>query len=327
MLPPWGRVAMANGHRSVPSGIGGRCEMLELRFFGSGSAGYRGVSLPYFPRRKPYLLLCYLVLNRHVHSRERVAAVFWGDHSTGESRKYLRNAIWRLRGALRSIGAPADAYLQINDDSIAFSGQGPYRLDVETFEGAVGELQDVPGQDLTPAQAHELDRAVELYDGDLLEGVYEDWCLYDRERLRLMYLNALGKLMEFYEGIGDYERSLAYGERILSYDNAREQVHRRIMNLYWLMGNRSAALAQYDRCVEMLRETWNVAPMEETVLLYRRIISQMSPSRAVGLQRGDGLDRQRLEEARRRLQRLERAIDRLHVQVDAISKLVDSLLV
>ena len=32
-------------------------------------------------------------------------------------------------------------------------------------------------------RARSLEDAVSLYQGDLLEGCYEDWCIYERERL------------------------------------------------------------------------------------------------------------------------------------------------
>jgi hypothetical protein len=38
--------------------------------------------------------------------------------------------------------------------------------------------------DLNEAQAQLLKDAVNLYCGDLLEGWYQDWCLFERERLQ-----------------------------------------------------------------------------------------------------------------------------------------------
>ena len=34
-----------------------------------------------------------------------------------------------------------------------------------------------------------------VYRGDLLEGCYQDWCLFERERLQNAYLAMLDKLM------------------------------------------------------------------------------------------------------------------------------------
>src|SRR5438128_1039451 len=57
-----------------------------------------------------------------------------------------------------------------------------------------------------------------LYRGDLLEGWYSDWCLYERERLQHMYLAMLDKLMEYSESHQEYETGQTYGMRALRYD-------------------------------------------------------------------------------------------------------------
>jgi DNA-binding SARP family transcriptional activator len=258
--------------------------MLELQLFGPGQARYCDQPLAGFPNQRCYFLLCYLLLNRHhPHHRERLAVLFWSEYPTTTSRKYLRNALWRLRQALQSVGAPADEYLLISDDSVCFLSSSRYWLDVKVFETTLTDYQDLSGQGLTAEQAAHLEEAVDLYIGDLLEGVYEDWCLYDRERLSLLCLNALSKLMVFHELNGTYERGLTYGERILARDHTREKVHRQMMRLYWLLGDRNAALIQYKRCVQILREELGIPPMEETRLLYERIVhNQFDPSTSSG---------------------------------------------
>jgi len=246
--------------------------MLEVRLFGVGHARYGDRPLPGFPNQQPYSLFCYLLLNRHhPHRREQLAAVFWSDYPSHISRKYLRDSIWRLRTALQSVGAQADDYLLVADESVSFARGGSHWLDVEVFEAAAAQCRDLPGRRLPPELATQLAEAVDLYTGDLLEGVYDDWCLYDREWLRLLYLNALSKLMAYHAARGAYECSLAYGERILAHDDTRETVHRQMMQLYWLLGERSGAVAQYRRCAQVLRETLGISPTTETRRLYRQM--------------------------------------------------------
>ena len=254
--------------------------MLNVQLFGVGQVDYDGRSLAGFPTRQSSLLLCYLVLNRQrLHNRERLAAVFWGDYSTAASRKHLRNTLWQLRSALESIGAPADQYLTMGDDSIAFLDSSSYRLDVKEFEQAIELCRDVEGWQLTAEQASNLEKASALYTGDLLEGVYEDWCLYERERLSLLYVNMLSKLTAFHEFQGTYERGLVYGGRVLARDPTREIVHRQMMRLYWLLGDRHEALAQYKLCSQILQEEMGIKPTAKTRLLYERMVhGQFDPA-------------------------------------------------
>ena len=247
--------------------------MLKLTLFGMPQACYHEHPLEGFPNQQPCLLLCYLLLNRQrSHHRERLAAVFWEEYPAHVARKYLRNSIWRMRKILQSAGAPDDEYLSVENGSISFMPASRYWLDVEIFEAKLLPYQDIAGQQLTSPQAAHLEEAVDLYVGDLLEGIYADWCLYDREQLRLLYLNALSKLTAFHEANGGYERGLAYGERILAQDDTREKTHRQMMRLYWLSGNQGAALAQYKRCAQILREALDVPPMEATARLYRQMV-------------------------------------------------------
>lgn len=246
--------------------------MLELKLFGTGQVNYNDQVLPGFPGQQAGLLLCYLLLNAHLHHRERLAAAFWSDASANASRKYLSQTLWRLRHLLQSASVPVDEYLIIDKERIAFNTDSNYWLDIERFELSITRYGDIPGHKLAAEQAAELEKAVKLYIGDLLEGVYEDWCLFSRERLNLLYLDTLGKLMVFYEHNNSYEQGLTCGERILSYDNTREHIHQQMMRLYWLAGRRSAALTQYKQCVQILRDELGVAPMKETTQLYEQML-------------------------------------------------------
>lgn len=254
--------------------------MLTVHLFGTGQASYRDQALPGFPNQQHYRLLCYLLLNRHhPHHRERLAAVFWSEFPTATSRKYLRNALWRLRQALQATGLPVDQYLVITDDSVSFLDTAAYWLDVEAFGTAVTACQGLPGQNLTPEGAADLEQAVELYRGELLDGIFEDWCLYDRERFRLMYLNALSKLLTFHEHHASYEQGLVWGQHLLRCDPTREKVHRQMMRLYWLLGDHSEALAQYKCCVQILREELGIQPMAKTRYLHKQMArNQFDPA-------------------------------------------------
>jgi DNA-binding SARP family transcriptional activator len=256
--------------------------MLKAELFGTGRARFYDRDLPGFPVQQSGLLLSYLLINRQSpHHREPLAAVFWGDHPTEIARKYLRNTLWRLRQVFQSAGAPPDDYLSISEDCVTFINTSPCWIDVEEFEQTTTQFKNISGIDLNAGQAEKLSQAASLYTGDLLENVYEDWTLYERERMRLLYLNTLNKLMVFYGTNGAYEQGIEYGEKIMARDNTREKVHRQMMWLHWLAGNRDAALIQYRRCIQILHDELNVQPMEETRRLYEQIRSGLAPARNI----------------------------------------------
>ncbi|MGH2520948.1 MAG: bacterial transcriptional activator domain-containing protein [Anaerolineales bacterium] len=141
-------------------------------------------------------------------------------------------------------------------------------------------MAEVQGTASTNLDAHTLNavqQAVELYQGDLLEGYYEDWCLFERERLQGILLNALAKLMAHYRSQGAYEQALRCGQRILHDDPLLEEVHREMMRLHCLAGNRGAALRQYGQCRAILAKELDIGPMEETTVLYEQICGSGEP--------------------------------------------------
>ncbi|MEZ4733107.1 MAG: bacterial transcriptional activator domain-containing protein [Caldilineaceae bacterium] len=146
-----------------------------------------------------------------------------------------------------------------------------YWLDLAMFEQAFAAVEDQHGWDLCEEQAEWIRQAVQLYQGDLLEGWYQDWCILERDRLQNIYLAMLDKLVGYSEAHQAYEAGLAYGAEILRYDRAREQTHRQLMWLYYLAGNRTAALHQYESCVAALQEELGVAPATSTTNLYHQL--------------------------------------------------------
>jgi DNA-binding SARP family transcriptional activator len=307
--------------------------MLRVELFDPGQAHYCGQPLPGFPKQQCHQLLCYLLLNqRHTHHRERLAAVFWSDYSKPVSLKYLRNALWRLRCMLEAAGIPAGEYLSVADGTVFFQDFGPYWLDVEEFESTIAQLRDLAGHQLTPEQALSLEQALGLYSGDLLEGIYEDWCLVDRERLRMLHLDALRKFLDYCEHNGFYERGIAYGRRVLALDPTRERVHRRLMRFYWGQGDRSEALAQYHSCVQTLREELGILPTEETRRLHNLMASNRFdlaewPGRADGMSlaraRRDSSAHRLLEQTLERLQHLEAIVGGLRAELESVALLLN----
>jgi DNA-binding SARP family transcriptional activator len=223
--------------------------------------------------RKVQELFCYLLLHRdRPHPRETLADLLWGDNSTTQSKKYLRKALWQLQTAIDSQAQPLDDHvLLVEPDWVQLDPEADLWLDVAEFEQAFGLVQGVPGRDLDLQRVQSLQSAVGLYRGDLLEGWYQDWCLYERERLQQMYLIMLDKLMGYCEAHYDCEAGLVYGALILRCDRARERTHRRLMRLYSLARDRTAALRQYERCVTALDEELGVRPTRRTVALYEQI--------------------------------------------------------
>lgn len=116
-----------------------------------------------------------------------------------------------------------------------------------------------------------MEEAIALYQGDLLEGWYQTWCLIERENLQNIYLLMPEKLMDNCEKNSHYEEGIAYGMQALKQDYARERTYRRLMRLYTRLGDRNSAMRQYEQCVAALRAELDVAPTHSTQQLFEMI--------------------------------------------------------
>jgi predicted ATPase len=124
----------------------------------------------------------------------------------------------------------------------------------------------------------QLDVATALYRGDFLEGFYlegsptfDQWALLERERLRVLALSAYQQLIDAAASAGQLDAAIAYAIRLLALDALHEPTHRQLMRLLAQTGQRSAALAQYETCRQLLTTELDVPPDDLTVALYDQI--------------------------------------------------------
>jgi DNA-binding SARP family transcriptional activator len=186
---------------------------LRIHLFGKFGAYRNSQAVRGLDATKVQELLCYLLIKRgHPNPREVLAGVLWGESSAEKSRKYLRQALWHLQTAFGEAGTDGDeGIFLVEHDWVRLNVQPSLWVDVEAFEQACVRVQGVRGRDFDQEAAESLHAAVELYTGDLLEGVYHDWCLVERERLQNLYLSTLSKLLSYCLASRCLERGLHYG--------------------------------------------------------------------------------------------------------------------
>ncbi len=192
-----------------------------------------------FEARKVQELFGYLLLSRdRLHPRETLAELLWGDISSLRARKYLRQALWQLQAALKSEDdVPGGGVLTVDSEWVGINPKADIWSDVAEFENAYASAEGITGFEIDPQIAEAMGRALELRTGSLLEGWYHDWCLFERERLQIMYQAMLNKLMDYCEAREEFEIGLSYGRRILQQDRAHERTHWRMMRLSYLAGD------------------------------------------------------------------------------------------
>src|SRR5262245_51943983 len=244
-------------------------ERLVLTLLGGFTARRESGELIELASRKAQGLLAFLALPPGTaHSRDRFAAMFWPELSAAQARANLRQVLFALRHAV----AFADP-LRIDGDTVWLN---PARVDVDAvaFEDAVN------------ARPERLAAALDLYRGDLLEGLrvqeppFEEWLAVQRERLRELAASGLSRLLTHQQSTANPEAAVQTALRLLALDPLQEQIHRDLMRLYVGLGRRGDALRQYDLCVTCLRRDLDVDPEVETKELYQDILRRGGLTRA-----------------------------------------------
>jgi predicted ATPase/DNA-binding SARP family transcriptional activator len=239
---------------------------LEIHLLGGFRLAYEGKLVEAFSSLRLQSLLGYLVLHRHMpQPRHQLAFLFWPDSSEAQARTNLRRELHQLRQALPE----AERFLRIDAATLQWRSEAPFALDVGEFEDAVRQAEEAKDQDVV-RQA--LEEAVSLYHGDLLPGLYDEWVLAERERLRQAYLGALERLVRLLEEAREYALAIRHGQRLLQLDPLHEASYRRLMRLHALNGDRARALHVYHNCATVLQRELDIEPSPATQEAYRRLL-------------------------------------------------------
>ncbi|MBK8032952.1 MAG: tetratricopeptide repeat protein [Chloroflexi bacterium] len=220
-----------------------------------------------FVSRKVEALLVYLAHERREHQREWLASLLWADLPQ-------ERALGNLRTALSNLAAQLSDYLIITRQSVSL------RADVDVWVDALVLLDtlNATGSTLNAPTARSLGEALTLYKGDFLTGFhlrdgenFERWRSAEAERLRVQILLAYQRLVQYALERGDLATGIPQARRALTLDPLNEEMHRQLILLLARDGQRAAALAQYETCVQLLHAELGLEPEPETIRLIERV--------------------------------------------------------
>lgn len=244
--------------------------MITLQTLGELNIRRDGQPLPPFKSRKVAALLIYLALNPGPQTRSRLAGLFWSDLPEEKALSNLRFALWNIHEVLGVQVLDADRV------SVEWRQNPEVQLDVEEFLRALWQARSRGAE--TPEAVRALEKALELYRGDLLAGfdlpgdvLFNEWLQQQRAYLQRLAVEAFYRLASCYLEHQQLSAAIAVARRLLELEPWHEETHRLLMLALARSGQRSAALAQYAICQRALRDELGVAPSAQTVQLYERI--------------------------------------------------------
>lgn len=233
---------------------------LDVQLLGAFRITYQGQLVRSVLTRRLVSLLAYLLIHRQESvSRQRLAFLFWPDTREEQARTNLRRLLHQLKTAF----PPVERYILSDSTNLSWNLAVPCHLDVAAFEAA--GLQ--AAGDINALQA-----ACDLYTGDLLPDLYDDWITPERDRLRESYQNLLEQLSDQQEQENLFIPAIETARRLLRHDPSREETYLRLMRLHAKRGDRMGVRRAYLDCAAILRHELGVEPAPDTEKAYQQWI-------------------------------------------------------
>lgn len=212
-------------------------------------------------RRQARALLFRISASARPLPRDQLAFLFWPDIREEDARRNLTVLLSQLRQAL-----PPGAFL-VDSSGIALN---PALTQVDTASATA-----LASAGMHNGRLDQLAAAAALYRGPFLDGLivanaeeFQSWLTQERQTWERWYLDLLSALVDGYAAAGNYPAAIAEAQRALAVDPLAEELHRRLIELYGLHGDRSAAMRQFERCVVILERELGVEPLPTTRAAY-----------------------------------------------------------
>lgn len=248
---------------------------LRVRFFGHFEMLCDGEPVPLGRNGKALTILKHLLANRaRPVSQDHLMGWLWPESNLKKARWSLNSAVHGLRKLLGS--CPSSSRV-----NYVLLEEGYYRLcpdirvstDVEEFDAHYEEGRRLERVGNTEEATAAYERAIDLYRGDyLVEDLYEDWTMVERERLSNAYVDMLDRLAANYIETGRLRESIGACYRALEKDRCHEDSHRLLMTCYARMGQRARAMRQYHLCEKVLVREYGTSPSPDTRTLYQTLL-------------------------------------------------------
>ena len=240
-------------------------DKVYLRLLGGFALEYAGRPLPLIPGVGQSLLAYLATHSDRTHTRELLAGTFWPNEPESAARRRLSQTLWQLQTALQEADGGDLIITSASEIGIAPAALWVDVAEFDTLLASASRRED------SLAEIADLEAAITMYRGDFLAGFYDEWSELERTRLRHAYLEGLSRLVALFKSQADYESSLSYARRLTLHDPLREEAHREVMRLCFLLGRSNEALSQYERCAQILHEELGAEPDPETQQLRANI--------------------------------------------------------
>ena len=147
-------------------------------------------------------------------------------------------------------------------------------VDVWAFERLLGQADSLWKEKSKERSLRLTEKALEIYRGPFLAREAEPpWAASMSERLRNKFLRNAGRLGQYWQEAGQWEKALDCYQKGLEVDLLAEEFYQGLMICHEHLGRRAEALSGYNRCKRALSQAFGVEPSPKTQAIYRSLLS------------------------------------------------------
>lgn len=244
-------------------------ESMRINLFGNLRISFAGRPVTAVNTNRLHSLTAYLVLHSDApQPRERLAFMLWPASSESQARTNLRQLLHHLKRAL-----PAECnFLATDHFTVQWRQDASCIVDALEFKTTIAQAASARADNDRAREKQLLTKAAQLYEDDLLPGIYDDWLTPLREEYRGRMSEVLHRLATLFEEQKEYAAAIPYAGRLVALDPLSEPHHQLLIRLHAANHDRSSALRAYHQCMRVLRRELGVEPGRETRELFERIL-------------------------------------------------------
>ena len=247
---------------------------LEIFLFGNIKImSQKGMAIPKFPKKKEWILLTYLILNRYKeYTRMDLIEALWPYEKPEDPNYELKLLLEGLKEELEVLKL---SYLR----EIIVTINGVYHwnnnymciVDCDLFENILQEsvLNTLPEKDKMEHYLH----AIELYKSDFLAKVNDvKWIINLQRWYRNLYLDAVNHVLFYWDKNKEYENIINLCAKDLYNEEFNEELHYYYLIALIRLNRRKEALSHYEYIVESYFSILGIAPANRILDLYVDIV-------------------------------------------------------
>ncbi|MGM0370326.1 MAG: response regulator [Bacillota bacterium] len=185
-------------------------------------------------------------------ARDKIVNALWPEKNHDKAADILYTTVYRLRKIFKEIGF----------DEIIVSKRGFYALDLDQIKWDVIEFETIVEQlkESITRNIEEIDKIINLYQGEFLVGEGYKWAHGFRVQLKENFQNILLKAADYYEVQGENEKAIALLQQLIRETFLLERAYKRLIEIYLKIGDEISARRQYQKLAKKMNNEFGIEP-------------------------------------------------------------------